>query len=102
MHCTISAQCECVLKITFKHFPQIIDAGKHMTTVKAYCGLARLEMAQPESSRELDQAKNYIESGLSMVKEILPNSISQVELLTARGDIELLINGNITEMDITN
>ena len=73
-----------------------------MTTVKAYCGLARLEMAQPESSRELDQAKNYIESGLSMVKEILPNSISQVELLTARGDIELLINGNITEMDITN
>ena len=66
-----------------------------MTTVKAYCGLARLEMAQPESSRKLDQAKNYIESGLSMVKEILPNSISQVELLIARGDMEL-IEKNLT------
>ena len=73
-----------------------------MTTVKAYCGLARLELAQPESRRKLDIARDHIEAGLSMVKEILPNSISQVELLTARGDIELLINGNITEMDITN
>ena len=68
-----------------------------MTTVKAYCGLARLELAQPESSRKLDLARDHIEAGLSMVKEILPNnSITQVELLIVRGDIELLINGNIT------
>ena len=61
-----------------------------MTTVKAYCGLARLELAQPESSRKLDLARDHIEAGLSMVKEILPNSINQVELLTVRGDIELI------------
>ena len=77
-------------KITFKHISQITDAGKHMTTVKAYCGLARLELAQPELSRNLDQARDYIEAGLSMVKEILPNSINQVELLIVRGDIELI------------
>ena len=61
-----------------------------MTTVKAYCGLARLELAQPESRRKLDLARNHIEAGLSMVKEILPNSINHVELLIVRGDIELI------------
>ena len=61
-----------------------------MTTVKAFCGLARLELAQPESSRKLDLARDHIEAGLSMVKEILPNSINQVELLIVRGDIELI------------
>ena len=61
-----------------------------MTTVKAYCGLARLELAQPKSSRKLNLARDYIEAGLSMIKEILPNSINQVELLTVRGDIELI------------
>ena len=66
-----------------------------MTTVKAYCGLARLELAQPESSRKLDLARDHIEAGLSMVKEILPNSINQVELLIVRGDIEL-IEKNLT------
>ena len=66
-----------------------------MTTVKAYCGLAKLELAQPESRRKLNLARDHIEAGLSMVKEILPNSISQVELLIARGDIEL-IEKNLT------
>ena len=61
-----------------------------MTTVKAYCGLAKLELAQPESSRNLNLARDHIEAGLSMVKEILPNSINQVELLIVRGDIELI------------
>ena len=61
-----------------------------MTTVKAYCGLARLELAQPESRRKLDLARDHIEAGLSMVKEILPNSINEVELLIVRGDMELI------------
>ena len=61
-----------------------------MTTVKAYCGLAKLELAQPESRRKLNLARDHIEAGLSMVKEILPNSINQVELLIVRGDIELI------------
>ena len=69
-----------------------------MTTVKAYCGLARLELAQPESSRKLDLARDHIEAGLSMVKEILPNSINQVELLIVRGDIEL-IGENLTHAE---
>ena len=66
-----------------------------MTTVKAYCGLARLELAQPESRRKLDLARDHIEAGLSMVKEILPNSINEIELLIVRGDIEL-IEKNLT------
>jgi hypothetical protein len=82
--------------VTSSNDIMVRDAGKHMTTVKAYCGLARLELAQPESSRQLDLARDHIEAGLSMVKEILPNSIAQVELLIVKGDIELLINGNIT------
>ena len=66
-----------------------------MTTVKAYCGLARLELAQPKN-KKLDLARDYIEAGLSMVKEILPNSINQVELLTVRGDIELIEENLLT------
>ena len=39
-----------------------------MTMVKTYCGLARLELAKDN----LDGAMNHIETGLDMVKELLP------------------------------
>ena len=56
-----------------------------MTMVKTYCGLARLELANDN----LDGAMNRIETGLDMVKELLPNSITHAELLALKGDIEL-------------
>ena len=56
-----------------------------MTMVKTYCGLARLELANDN----LDGAMNHIETGLDMVKELLPNSITHAELLALKGDIEL-------------
>ena len=56
-----------------------------MTMVKTYCGLARLELANDN----LDEAMNRIETGLDMVKELLPNSITHAELLALKGDIEL-------------
>ena len=56
-----------------------------MTMVKTYCGLARLALAKGN----LDGAMNYIETGLDMVEELLPKSITHAELLAVKGDIEL-------------
>ena len=71
--------------ICIYYFFTILDQGKHMTMVKTYCGLARLELANDN----LDGAMNRIETGLDMVKELLPNSITHAELLALKGDIEL-------------
>jgi len=64
---------------------QIRDQGKHMTMVKTYCGLARLALANDN----LHDAMGHIETGLDMVKELLPDSITHAELLAVKGDIEL-------------
>ena len=56
-----------------------------MTMVKTYCGLARLALAKDN----LHDAMDYIETGLDMVKDLLPNRITHAELLAVKGDIEL-------------
>ena len=56
-----------------------------MTMVKTYCGLARLALAKDN----LHDAMDHIETGLDMVKELLPNSITHAESLALKGDIEL-------------
>ena len=56
-----------------------------MTMVKTYCGLARLALAKGN----LHDAMDHIETGLDMVKDLLPNRITHAELLAVKGDIKL-------------
>ena len=59
--------------------------SKHLAIVKCYRGLAHLFLIQ----KNQEKACANIQSGLSMVEELLPESMLHAQLLLVQGEIEL-------------